>query len=193
MTDITSCLCRGKADTPQTNENSLHNPTHLERSKAIIFFFFWQKPSFECLKTVGLLKTDGAIFQLEHPPPSLRRQEPQADTFLSHKLRVSTFPKALTCLEPEIQSLHSSLLPIFSPWPTEMSRQSQLDQWLQIGGKQKTVQFNHLFYLKYPFKDQCLESVMEPAKQSSSLIHPYQPVSRQAKFRLQSPDLKTTL
>lgn len=40
MTDMTSCLCRGKADTSQTNENTLHNPTRLERSKEGFFFFF---------------------------------------------------------------------------------------------------------------------------------------------------------
>lgn len=37
MTDMTSCLCRGKADTPQTNEITLHNLTHLERSKENFF------------------------------------------------------------------------------------------------------------------------------------------------------------
>ena len=74
MTDMTSCLCSGKADTPQTTENTLHNPTHLERSKARKFFDQKKKKknpthSCECLKTVGLLKTDKAIFQLEHPFP----------------------------------------------------------------------------------------------------------------------------
>lgn len=84
MTDMTSCLYRGKADTSQTNENTVHDPTHLERSKARIFFLT-QKNSCKCLKTVGLLKTDEAIFQLEHLLPPLGRQPPQTDTFPCHR------------------------------------------------------------------------------------------------------------
>lgn len=34
---MTSCLCRGKADAPWTNENTLSNPTRLERSKERFF------------------------------------------------------------------------------------------------------------------------------------------------------------
>ena len=113
MTDMTSCLCRGKADTPQTNENTLHNPTHLERSKARFFFFFFfdqKHPAASGLKTVGLLKRDEASFQLEHPLPSPGRQPPQTECS-------QCFPKALTCLEPEIQLLYACPLPISSAWP----------------------------------------------------------------------------
>ena len=72
MTDMTSRLCRGKADTPQIHEHTLYNPTHLESSKARIFLT--KKPAVSGLKTVGLLKTDEASFQLNHSLPSRGRQ-----------------------------------------------------------------------------------------------------------------------
>lgn len=65
---MASCLCcSGKADTPQINEYYTTLP--ILKGQHLFTYFCFKQPSCECLKPVGQLKTDEAIFQLEHPHP----------------------------------------------------------------------------------------------------------------------------
>lgn len=149
MTDVTSCLCRGKADTPQIHKNTLYNPTHLESSKARIFLT--KKPAVSGLRTVGLLKTDEASFQLNHSLPSRGRQPPLTGTVSLPQSAVSTFPRPRQVWRLRSSCSAPASSPSPAPGPSNHPGSSYVSSDSQQGRKQKTVQLNYLFHLKCPF------------------------------------------
>lgn len=122
---MTSRLYRGKADTPQTNENALYNLIHLERSNAKLFFFLTKKTSGKCLKAVVLFKTDEAVFQLEQPL-ALQGGSHHRQTYFSATARMQS---VLSPRERPVWSLKTSgsvPVPCPSPAPGHQNGSSTL-------------------------------------------------------------------